>query len=129
MRKKWGKCILCFLFILLGIYLYYLQFGREVQIINSVKMGYSDSYHITLTVVANKLFLQEDEAAAILYEICMEYADSGPCGGIDIYLYKNQFARRNIKLYCVAKFDSEDWRNNTQENKDSFVFQILPAPW
>lgn len=113
------------LLVIAGI-LFYLQFGRDIEIISTTNIITDQSYTQSITAVANKLIISDPTAVnTAIWESCrkntnsnfkLSYDIAGKPDKLAITVYPNKLCQKLNKSHWTIIYDYD---NNFHEEKSS----------
>lgn len=99
--------------------------GAPYRVVNSI----NSNDDLILNIDAGKLFLNHSSAERICREVTETWGQN-PYTNIHIYVYKNSWDRRRVKLFAESDyFSSDPIRYNTRDNPEKFTFQMKEPSW
>lgn len=116
----------------------YLQYGRDVKVETSIQSCSSDFYEQRVTVIANKIFILDEEKFAkklvercrvnTFHEVLFSYDIAGYPNKIYISVYLNEWSWKLGKNHFTVLYETDARNNHTYNVKDdSKVFKIDAA--
>lgn len=136
MRKEIKKFIIIILCMI--IYIAYLQWGRDMEICNTVSESFENGYCEDITIIANKLFIKDKEqfAESVIQkcidntwkEIRFSYDLAGYPQELSINVYMNNYAYKYSKRLgfriTYSQKNMLDDNFNIKDNPEKFSIKI-----
>lgn len=122
-------------FLVLFAILIYLQYGRNVSVVNSNLSLSGGFYEQRLTIVANKIFITDKEQFAeeiiertidnSFPDMMFSYDITGYPNRIEISVYTNELSRKLFEKNFLVFFESDvDYDYNIKDNPEYFRLRI-----
>lgn len=122
-------------FLVLFAILIYLQYGRNVSVVNSNLSLSGGFYEQRLTIVANKIFITDKEQFAeeiiertidnSFPDMMFSYDITGYPNRIEISVYTNELSRKLFEKNFMVFFESDvDYDYNIKDNPEYFRLRI-----
>lgn len=132
MRKRF---VIVAVFLVLFAILIYLQYGRDVSVVNSNLRLSGAFYEQRLTIVANKIFvINKGQFAEEMIErtidnsfpdMMFSYDIAGYPNKIEISVYTNELSRKLFEKNFMVFFESNmDYNYNVKDNPEYFRLHI-----
>lgn len=132
MRKRF---VVVAVFLVLFATLIYLQYGRDVSVVNSNLSLSGEFYEQRLTIVANKLFITDKEQFAkemiertidnSFRDMMFSYDIPGYPNRIEISVYTNELSRKLFKKNFTVFFESDmDYNYNIKDKPEHLRLRI-----
>ena len=132
MRKRF---VVVAVFLVLFATLIYLQYGRDVSVVNSNLSLSGEFYEQRLTIVANKLFITDKEQFAkemiertidnSFRDMMFSYDIPGYPNRKEISVYTNELSRKLFKKNFTVFFESDmDYNYNIKDKPEHLRLRI-----
>lgn len=132
MRKRF---VVVAVFLVLFATLIYLQYGRDVSVVNSNLSLSGEFYEQRLTIVANKLFITDKEQFAkemiertidnSFRDMMFSYDIPGYPNRIEISVYTNELSRKLFEKNFTVFFESDmDYNYNIKDKPEHLRLRI-----
>lgn len=132
MRKRF---VVVAVFLVLFATLIYLQYGRDVSVVNSNLSLSGEFYEQRLTIVANKLFITDKEQFAkemiertidnSFRDMMFSYDIPGYPNRIEISVYRNELSRKLFEKNFTVFFESDmDYNYNIKDKPEHLRLRI-----
>lgn len=130
MRKRF---VVVAVFLVLFAILIYLQYGRDVSVVNSNVSLSGEFYEQRLTIVANKIFITDKKQFAeemiertidnSFRDMMFSYDIAGYPNRIEISVYTNELSRKLFEKNFIVFFESNmDYNYNVKHNPEYVTF-------